>query len=330
VSVTSGDDVVVGGGWGLHGLFEEAVEQQASRSGGTAVEPEGVLVEVGVEVLAADRALVGAEQPPLQQRGDAVYARHDHVRRVAGGADAGRFVVVAVLGDRPVAGPSVGLHRGAGRDRLAHERHQARPGDVGDLREPDPAVAAGFVQLQGDGHDGLGVGLTARYTLLLATDVGLVDLDQTRQQVTVRAHHRSAQLVLDRPRGLVAAQPEDPLEPERAGTELLVGDVPGGREPGRQRSARLVEDGARRHRGLVAARSAGQPPAALQPGLIDHPAPHAREPLRPSQIAQVSQARVVIREPRVELGPASRVVPTCHRSCLDRHHKMLTQEELIG
>ncbi len=50
---------------GDDGLLEQSVEQQPAASRGPAVEAEGVLVEVGLQVARADRALVGAEQQRL-------------------------------------------------------------------------------------------------------------------------------------------------------------------------------------------------------------------------------------------------------------------------
>jgi hypothetical protein len=52
-------------------LFEQPVEQQSAAAGRAAVQAERELVEVGVEALVADCALMGAEQPALEQRGDA-------------------------------------------------------------------------------------------------------------------------------------------------------------------------------------------------------------------------------------------------------------------
>jgi hypothetical protein len=43
--------------------LEEAVEQQAAVAGAAAVKAEGELVEVVVELVVADRALVGAQDP---------------------------------------------------------------------------------------------------------------------------------------------------------------------------------------------------------------------------------------------------------------------------
>ena len=56
-------------------VLEEAVEEETDVAGATAVEAERELVEVGVELVSLDGALVGAQQPSLQQGGDAMDGR---------------------------------------------------------------------------------------------------------------------------------------------------------------------------------------------------------------------------------------------------------------
>ncbi len=58
----------------------------------------------------------------------------------------------------------------------------------------------------------------------LPPTVGLVDLDTPAEPLTIRAHHRDTKAVQHHPRGLVAAEPERALQPERAETLLLAGE----------------------------------------------------------------------------------------------------------
>ena len=46
--------------------------------------------------------------------------------------------------------------------------------------------------------------------------IGLIDLDYARQSLPPRTHHRSPQLVHPGPRSLIAAQPENALQTQRA------------------------------------------------------------------------------------------------------------------
>src|SRR6266536_638401 len=78
----------------LDGLLEQAVEEQAAMSRAAAVEAERELRQVVVQVPGADGALVGAEQPTLEQRGDPVNTRHDDVGGIAAARDRGRVVDV--------------------------------------------------------------------------------------------------------------------------------------------------------------------------------------------------------------------------------------------
>jgi hypothetical protein len=72
-----------------------------------------------------------------------------------------------------------------------------------------------------------------------------LDLELAGEPVPARAHHRPPELVQPRPRGLVGAERERPLQAERAHAALLVRDVPSGSEPERQRRAGAGEDRAR-------------------------------------------------------------------------------------
>src|SRR5450755_442840 len=65
-------------------------------------------------MLGADPALVGAEQPALEQARDAMHTWHHDVRRVVVLADHGPLVRVAVLGDGPVRLPPSGVDSRAG------------------------------------------------------------------------------------------------------------------------------------------------------------------------------------------------------------------------
>ena len=88
-------------------LLEQAVEEKPSLARAAPVEAEGELVEVEVELVRPGGALVGAEEPPLQQRRNAVDAGHRDVRRVAAGVETGRVVEIAVVAEPAVAVPVV-------------------------------------------------------------------------------------------------------------------------------------------------------------------------------------------------------------------------------
>src|SRR5664279_732512 len=67
------DEVAVADRLVPDGELEDAVEHHAAAVRSAAVEAEGELVEVALQVGLVDRALVGAQQPALGEGGDAVY-----------------------------------------------------------------------------------------------------------------------------------------------------------------------------------------------------------------------------------------------------------------
>jgi len=206
---------------GLLPASPEPVEQQPALPGVPPVEPGGELVEVGLQMPRVDRALVGAQQPALEQAGHPVHPGHGHVGRIRRARQDLAVAGVAGVVEAVLGLPAVGAHRRAGLDRLADEGHEAGRGAVGDVAQPSTAEAARTVHLHRDGHDRLRLRLPARHAGLLAADVTLVDLDIAGEAVAVGAHHRRAQPMQHRPRGLIAAQPQHSLQPQRAGTVLL-------------------------------------------------------------------------------------------------------------
>jgi hypothetical protein len=79
------------------GEFEQAVEDQPSAAGPAPVEAEAELVQVALQVRVVNRALMGAQQPALGQRGDPVHPGQQLARVVAAGAGG------------PLAAPDMGI-----------------------------------------------------------------------------------------------------------------------------------------------------------------------------------------------------------------------------
>ena len=78
--------------------------------GGAAIEAERVLVEVGGEVLLAHRAVVGAQQPALDEVEDEMDAGQPERGVAPGRAEIDGLVVVALGRQAEVAAPAVGGH----------------------------------------------------------------------------------------------------------------------------------------------------------------------------------------------------------------------------
>jgi hypothetical protein len=195
---------------GVDGLLEEAVEEHASGLGGAAVEPEGELVEVVGQVLAAGPVVQGAGGPALEQGGDQVRSGHHRIEICRGVARRGQ-VRVAVLdqaGEHPCA---VSADGGAGSHDVTGEvDHVQAAGLVGEL-QADPAEPAAVVAFDGDGDRRL-VGGRPSFALGPSAQEALVELDHPGQQLAVGADHGPAQLVQPGPRGLIRAKAEGVLQ----------------------------------------------------------------------------------------------------------------------
>src|SRR5450631_2862530 len=175
------DQLLVRPGIRCQRTLEESVEEQASVARASAVETEGELVEVVVQLRVTDRSLVSAEDPPLDQRGDEVHMRESNVSRGASGRDVGHDVREAVAADVVIAGPGVGADFAAARDVVEHELSQRVALDVGDPSHPHPLGR--LVALDGDRDDRLVPRAAPADARMPRPYVCFVDLDRASEQL---------------------------------------------------------------------------------------------------------------------------------------------------
>ena len=89
------DQSSIGVGSDLRRLLDKPVKELASRCRAAAVETEGELVQVVVQVLRLNSALMRAQQPSFQQRHDLMNSRQQIVGRRFAFADDHRVVPIA-------------------------------------------------------------------------------------------------------------------------------------------------------------------------------------------------------------------------------------------
>ncbi len=122
----------------------------------TSAEAECELVEVGVEVLGSDRAMVGAEHPALEQARNAMHARQQDVGGIVLAAHDGPLVLVAAVGHVPVRLPPVGVHGRTRLHRALDKRDQAvLLRDIVHVLQPNPPETLGVLDLDRDRNDRL-------------------------------------------------------------------------------------------------------------------------------------------------------------------------------
>src|SRR2546428_10359796 len=181
-------------------------------------------------MLPADGALVRAQQPTLEERGDTVDTReHGFGGRAAAEQDP-PVMAIADVGESAVALQTVRDHDGARADGLLDERQQAVRRGVGDPAQANPTDGRA-AHLCSDGNQGLFADVATSPTGLAAANERFVYFHRAGQAVPAGPHHGAAELVEPRPGGAVAAEPQDTLQAQRAGPGLLADHPPDRAEP---------------------------------------------------------------------------------------------------
>ena len=147
------NDRGVSGGFYGDSLLDEPKKQLAAAAGSAAVEAEGELVEIIIQVFETDRPLMGAQQPALEQRDNPMDPWKRIGRRLPGISVRGRPMAITPPAQGLVSHPSVRVHNAARFDGVPYKREQTRRRGVGDTPHPDPTDTPAIF-LGGDGDQG--------------------------------------------------------------------------------------------------------------------------------------------------------------------------------
>jgi len=239
------DEALVGGRVDGDGLLSEPVEELAAALRLSAVEPEGELVEVVVEMFLADGALVGSQKPALKQGSNTVDTGHDDMGELAVGPDPCDFVDVAERFNSSVASPAVGLDDRPGFDTRLDKPLKVGSGSTGDPLHADTANAVTvFLGRHGNQRfSRCSTATNAAFPLrFITTYIGLINLDPSRETFPPRTNHCPAKFVQPRPCRLVASKTQDALETQSAHARLLTRHPPHRTEPSPKRLPGPLED----------------------------------------------------------------------------------------
>ena len=166
-----------------------------------------------------------------------------------------------------------------------------------------------------------------------AADPGFIGLDVfsglPADPVLIGPHHTDPELVEYLEGGLVARQPELPLELNSRDARCLAGDQVGRPEPYRERRVRALHDGAGGESSFAPALPATKNTGAggVTIGLAGRPAVGADEAVTPSCALKVGRARSFVREQALELRQRARerqIISLKHVDRHDRHRLMQT------
>ena len=136
-AVATAHELVVWVGRRADSLMEKPVEEQAAGAGVASVEPESEFVEVVVELLRPNPALMGGQQPALEQSSHPVDPWHQLRAVCGGGPDGHPPVPVPSPVDPHVALPGVGQQQGSGLDVGFDEAVERESTDVADPAQPE-------------------------------------------------------------------------------------------------------------------------------------------------------------------------------------------------
>ena len=121
----------------LNRLLSQSIEQFAPRSRLAPIEPEGEFVEIVVQVLLTNRALVGSQQPTLEQR-DYPMNPWEKVFALGFSLD---LPIVDISFQVPVSVQAVGSDSAARFDRLGNKSMQSLPIEIWDMPQTDATNA---------------------------------------------------------------------------------------------------------------------------------------------------------------------------------------------
>src|SRR3989338_1433543 len=230
-------------GHGMHGdtLFDQTKEEHAPMRGLASVEPEREFVEIGLQMLFFERALMRTHQPALNERCNAVYTRQDLVGILTGAFDRRSFVDVFVFGGTGVGCKPVGVEGRASLDVLLNKRLERFGFGVGDDLQAAAPEALGGKQFHGDSHKHFSFGSAPALAVPHTSEDSLIHFDVPRQHVVPGMADRAPEPVQHRPSRLIGTESEDPMQRFGGNAVFSGGQVPRGGNPSGQRGSGAME-----------------------------------------------------------------------------------------
>jgi len=269
----------------LHRLLSQSVEKLASGGRFAPVETEREFVQVIVQMVVANRSLVGPKQPPFEQREHPMRSGQE-VFALSVSLD---LSVVDVALQLSIGVQPVGSDRAARFDRLGNEAVQSPAVEIWDAPQTD-ASDASTVLLGGYDDQSLFVGQSTDHARFLSSPISLVDFDHTPQPIPAWPYHCSPQLVEQSPSGPVAPKTQHPLQAQGTDTIFLTRHVPHRSKPRGQRQVAVLENRACGNRRLIPTGGA-QPKPVLHCPCLGPGASGTAEPLWPAKRKEVLPTR---------------------------------------
>jgi hypothetical protein len=300
-------------------MVESSQAKQSLKSGHglpPTVVSENELVEVDLELTAAD-AVVGSNQPLLQVTDGSVGQGHDRFSTLAQFGpqrlNAGDMLETEGFQTRETLQP-IGV-KGCSRCHVLYEEAVDGVGrEVGDDGHAEPP--RGLSPLL-DGHQDecrpTPLELAASSdTRLGSAHPRLIDLDFAPQRFASEVDHRSPKLMEHHPGGFVTSKAKLVLEEQSRDTPLVGGHQVGCPEPQGQRRLRIMKDGPRGQRNLMATGGAFPAPPSGQRVAVTLRTARTNKPLRPAALKQIFLAGLFASVFNLKLAQSRRKGRTWH------------------
>jgi hypothetical protein len=284
-----------------------------------AIEPENKFVEIGLQMLWLDTAMMSTLKPSFQITENEMDHGQVRLGLVGISAERQRLMVVSQLWKAGVASPAIGTEDGAVRNVLfdkagkrigAAIRHDTKSQSSRiNAASVLLAIVCARANLYGADHDGLMM-RAATFTTRLAADHAFINFDRmlAANGVTLRANHASAELVEYLKGRLVATESKLPLELDRGLSGDLRGHQVRAPKPCRERRVARLHYGACRKRriGFASTTSQHDRRASCETvGLSYKPALRTRKSARPTNGFKVASASRVVGENPLKLRKRS-------------------------
>ena len=278
----------------------------------TAIEPEHILIEVGLQVLWLNTTMMRPSDPSFQIAENEMDHGQVRLRFVRVAAKRQRFMAISHLWKAGVASPAVGAQRGTKRNIVFDKAGKCIGAPVGHTAKPQPpridaarvllAVVRSRPNLNGADHNRLVVS-AATFAACLAADEAFVNLDRmlAADGVALGANHTSAELVEYLEGCLITRERKLTLELNSGLSWDLRGHQVCAPKPRRERRVARLHDGSGSQRRIGLTTTTAQHyrrPSCETVWLSNKPTFWTRKPARPTNGFKVAGAsRIIGKDP---------------------------------
>ena len=192
-------------------------------------------------------SLMRSLQPTLEQCSNSVDQRQQVVSDVSFLSD--NLALIFFCRQFQISIPVIRAHHTARLYRFFHCRCEALSRRIRHAPKPNTPKPITFV-FNRDHDQCLHRCTPATFSGPYTPNIRLIDFHNARKTIAARSYHSNSQLVKPCPNRFITAQPQSPLQAQRANAVLLIGDIPYCPKPQPQRLASTLKDRPRNDRYL--------------------------------------------------------------------------------